>query len=60
MGVPVIPLGKNITVVITDNSQVSLGLVSAMNEVELPTLEDLDKKVQDYCNANKSEGYSPR
>lgn len=60
MVVPVIPLGKNITVFITDNSQISAGLISAMNEVEIPALQDLDKRVQDYCNANKSEGYSPR
>lgn len=60
MEVPVIPLGRDITVVITDNSQIGLGILSAMNEVELLTLEKLDKQVQDYCNSNESTGYSPR
>lgn len=60
MGKPVIPVGRNITVVITDNSQIGTGMVAAMNEVELFTLEKLDKQVQDYCNNNESNGYSPR
>lgn len=60
MGVPVIPVGKNISVIITDNSQVNLGLLSCMNDVELLTLVNLDKQIQDYCNNNKSSSYSPQ
>lgn len=52
--------GKNITVIVSDKSELRDGSLSIMNECDYNALKKLQEEIQNFCEKNNVNGYKPR